>query len=280
MPLSLLVVASETPDQQAARRRRSGMASHETYVQTLKQMVPDARIGSVCCVDGSDAPSDGMLRAQDGVLFAGSPIQMHEDTPEVRAAAAFMARVFAVGVPTFGSCAGLQIAAVVAGGTVRPFDGAMEAGFARRILPTPAGSDHPMLAGRPGTWDAPAMHSALVDRMPMGGTILAMSDDTPVQAAEIRSGAGLFWGVQYHPELALTEIAEALCAQAETLIEQGLLRAKSDVDRYAEALKALEDDPSRRDLAWQLGVDAEVIETDRRRLEVANFLRHVGTMAT
>ena len=30
--------------------------------------------------------------------------------------------------------------------------------------------------------------------------VLARNVDTPVEAAEIRHGNGVFWGVQYHPE--------------------------------------------------------------------------------
>ncbi|RJK99935.1 hypothetical protein D3P06_14120 [Paracoccus aestuarii] len=50
----------------------------------------------------------------------GSPIQMHRDGAEARAAARFMTRVFEAGVPAFGSCAELQIAAVAAGGRTGP----------------------------------------------------------------------------------------------------------------------------------------------------------------
>mgnify|MGYP003646374396 CR=1 FL=1 len=276
MALHLLVVCSETPDQQEARRRRSGMASHETYAQTLRQMADDCVIEDVSCVDGPCALPHDRLRAFDGVVFAGSPIQMHEDTPEVRRAADFMTRVFAAGPPSFGSCAGLQIAAVAAGGTVRPRADEMQAGFSRGIVATPQGRGHPMLRGRPAAWDAPAMHSAMVDELPRGGIALAGTRETPVEAAEIRSGAGVFWGVQYHPELALTEIADALRGQAGFLVSQGLAADEASVDAYSDALDRLEESPSRRDLAWQLGLDAEVIDIAAHRREIANFLNWIG----
>ncbi len=276
MTLSLLVVASETPDQQAARRVRSGAASHETYAGTLRALRPGCAVASASCVDGSAMPD---LSAQDGIVFAGSPIQMHEDTAEVRAAAAFMAAVFEAGVPAFGSCAGLQIAAVAAGGTVRPREGEMEAGFARGIVATQAGRAHALLAGRPVSWDAPTMHSAQVDRMPEGGTVLARTAKVPVEAAEIRRGAGVFWGVQYHPEIALTEVGEALLGQSEALVGQGLAEDRGALDRYAGALRTLDGDPGRRDLAWQLGLDAEVLDAARRRLEIENFLRWIDGRA-
>ena len=273
MTLRLLVVASETADQQDARRRRSGQASHESYADALRQMVPGCDVARHCCVDGSSGPD---LARHDAVLFAGSPIQMHEGGAEARAAAGFAERIFASGVPSFGSCAGLQIAAGAAAGSSAPRGTGLEAGFARAIVVTEAGRLHPMLAGRPLAWDAPAMHSSVVDRLPPGAMVLARAEGTPVEAVEIRSGQGTFWGVQYHPELALREIADALRAQADDIVGEGLARDDAAVARYADALDALDAEPDRRDLLWQLGIDGEVTEPGRRRREIANFLRHVA----
>lgn len=268
MTLSLLVVASETPDQMDQRRARSGAASHETFADTLRALDADVAIADANCVTGTDLSASD-LAGFDGILYAGSPIQMHEGGPEARAAAAFAAAVFASGTPSFGSCAGLQIATAAAGGTTRARPEGLEAGFARGIV---ALADHPMLAGRPCAWDAPAMHSSEVDRPAPGTTVLARAPDTPVEAAEIRSGPGVHWGVQYHPELALWEIADALEASAQTLVSQGMARDEAAARGFADTVRTLDRDPSRRDLAWQIGVGAEVTDRRRRGREIVNFL--------
>ena len=187
-----------------------------------------------------------------------------------------MVAVFASGVPSFGSCAGLQIAAVAAGGTVKPRPEEMEAGFARNVVATEAGRAHPLLRGRPDAWDAPAMHATVVDRLPPGATVLARAKGTPVEAAEIRSGPGTFWGVQYHPEIPPAEIADALRRQAKGMIRQGLARDRAAIERYADMLEAVDRDPGRRDLAWQLGLDEEVLDPRRRTVEIRNFLAQAG----
>ena len=282
MTLSLLVVASETPDQQAARRARAGQASHETFAETLRRLDPDVDILHVSCV--TDAPpsggasmrealTTGRMAGLSGVLFAGSPIQMHEETAETRAAAAFMERVYASGVPSFGSCAGLQMAAVGAGGTVKPREDGMEAGFARGIVACEP--DHPLVRGRPLTWDALAMHSSEIDRLPSGMTVLARTRATPVQAAEIRSGEGVHWGVQYHPELSPGEIAGALRRAAGTLAQSGLAPDRGALERHAAMIEALGAGPARRDLAWQMGVQVEIADETWRTVEIANFLAHL-----
>jgi GMP synthase (glutamine-hydrolysing) len=277
-PLSLrfLILASETPDQREARRREVGASSDETYAETLRAIEPGLSCDTLSCVDGDAPPSVEALRAFDGIVLSGSPIQMQEETPETRSAAAFMARVFEAGTPAFGSCAGLQIASVAAGGRCKTRSPRMEAGFVRGIVATEAGRTHPLLAGRPLAWDAPAMHSSEVATLPDGATILAGTRTTPVQAVEIRRGAGTFWGVQYHPELSLADIAAALRRQADDLLEEKLVLDEAALEAHAARIDALDREPDRRDLAWQLGLDREVTEPARRMRELRNFIAHVA----
>lgn len=272
MSLHLLVVASETPDQAEARRRSVGAASHETYASTVRSLTDDASIDFLSCVDGSRTPSPPELSRYDGIFFAGSPIQMHEDTEESRSAARFATDVFESGTPAFGSCAGLQIAAVAAGGTCKPRETTMEAGFARGITATEAGRDHPLLRGRPVVWDAPAMHSSIIGTMPAGGVVLARTKSTPIQAAEIRSRNGIFWGVQYHPELTIAEIAASLRRQADDLIAQDMARDSTAIEDYAALLDELHNDAARRDIAWRIGIDDEITDAKKRTSELRSFL--------
>jgi GMP synthase (glutamine-hydrolysing) len=89
---------------------------------------------------------------------------------------------------------------------------------------------------------------------------------------EIRQGESVFWGVQYHPELSLEEVAPALRRQADVLLKDGLARDRGALEAFAGLVEALAEAPDRRDLAWQLGLDAQVTETKLRRLELRNFI--------
>jgi len=274
--LHVLIAESETPDEREARRERAGKSSGETYAATLEQMNPGIEVTRVAPAD-DDArivPPDEIAR-YDAVFLTGSPLHVYADTPEVRRQLAFMRAVFASGTPSFGSCAGLQLAVAAAGGRVRKMPEQMEAGIARRITPSAAGRHHPLLAGRPAAWDAPAIHGDEVEALPDGATLLAGNAVTNVQAAEIRHDRGIFWGVQYHPELAPCEIASALRRQASSLVEAGLARDDDAVERRAALLDALEAEPDSRTIAWELGVDREFADAQRRRTEIANFIRHL-----
>ncbi|MEG8040397.1 type 1 glutamine amidotransferase [Sphingomonas sp. LR60] len=273
-----LIAQSENPKEREARRAHTGQSSGESYADTLGQMMPGATI-EICQPADDDSPTftADQLGDYDAVFLTGSPLHVYDDTPEVRRQLAFMRAVFAAGTPSFGSCAGLQVAVAAAGGTVRKMPERMEAGLSRRIVATAEGREHPLLAGRAATWDAPAIHGDEVESLPPGATRLAGNAVTQVQAAEIRHDKGVFWGVQYHPELSLQEIAIALRRQADGLVEAGLAESPEEVEERADVFAALHDTPERRSLRWRLGVDGELADTDARRREIANFL---GALAT
>lgn len=274
--LNFLIAESEPPRAREKRRQSVGRSSGETYESLLEHIAPGAEWTRVQPADeGGSAVSVADLGGFDAVFVTGSPLHLYEDTPECRRIIDFMRAVFASGTPAFGSCAGLQVATVAAGGRVRAMGERREAGFARRIFPTDAGRDHPLLAGRPGAFDAPAIHTDEVSELPPGAVLLASNGTTSVQAAEIRSGQGVFWGVQYHPEISLFEVAAALRRQSGDLIEHGLAPDEHSVEQHAALVEALHDAPDRRDLAWQLGLDEEVTVPRKRAIEIHNFVEHL-----
>ncbi len=274
-----LVAQSELPEERAARRERTGKSAGESYAATLVQMVPGAEITIIAPAD-ADARTytPGELAEFDAVFLTGSPMHVYEQRPEVDRQLAFMRAVFASRVPSFGSCAGLQVAVVAAGGHVRKMPERIEAGVARRITATEAGRDHPLLAGRPAAWDAAAIHGDEVEELPPGAILLAGNGVTRVQAAEINFDGGTFWGVQYHPELSLEEIATALRSQSSDLIEAGLAGTERDVLDHAALLDALHADPQQRSVRWALGVDDELAEEANRRREITNFLNGLAAV--
>ena len=256
------------------RRQSVGRSSGETYVDILLSLAPGAQCDRIKPVDaGAGLPAGTSLGGYDGVFLTGSPLHLYKETPETRRTVEFMRAVFAAGTPSFGSCAGLQVATVAAGGTVRQNARGYEAAFARRITPTEQGCCHPLLAGRPASYDAPAVHTDEVETLPKGAVLLASNRVTQVQAAEIGYDGGMFWGVQYHPEIGLDEVAGALRRQVDGLIEAGLALSRTEVEAYAAEVDALHREPGRRDVAWRLGLDDQITDKDQRLAEVRNFIK-------
>jgi GMP synthase (glutamine-hydrolysing) len=180
--------------------------------------------------------------------------------------------IFRAGVPFFGSCWGLQVAAVAAGGEVRLNPKGRELGIGRKITLTDAGRAHPMHRGRPLSFDAPTVHMDEVAIPPGDIAITAANRLAPVQAAEIRWQGGVFWGVQYHPEYTLQDVAWTLSRYNGRLIEEGFYANPDELRAHVGGLEALHADPSQTGLAWRLGIDADILDPKQRLAEIANWI--------
>jgi GMP synthase (glutamine-hydrolysing) len=164
---------------------------------------------------------------------------------------------------------------VAADGDVRQNLAGREVGFARRLTPTDPGRSHFLLAGRPAAFDAPAIHLDIVTALPGDCTVLATNAMSAVQAAEIRLNGGVFWGVQYHPEFSLGELAVILGRRTEILVREGFCKTPEDAASYVADLAALHEAPGNFSLAWRHGVDAEVLDPERRTREIRNFVEYL-----
>ena len=264
----------------AARARHvaaTGRTSAESYAAVVSDLPHESRCRLVSPAD-ADADLPAGLSDFDGMIVTGSTLKVSQDSPAVRRQCELMRAAFAAGLPVFGSCWGVQVAAVVAGGRAGESPHGPEYGFARAVTRTREAGDHALLAGRPAAWDAPAIHSDAVLEPPPGSRVLAGNRVLGVQAIEIRHGAGWFWGTQYHPELDLDELAAMLRLCDAALVEAGLTEDAGAVARYAGEIAALHGDDAgvKRRLAWRHGLGPEVLEARLRRREIGNFLARLS----
>lgn len=275
MALRFLVIEGNTRGARQAHRDAYGRTLSESYAEVIQGIEPD----SVCDIafptdEGANLPDAAGLESYDGIVLTGSHLNIYDRTPDILRQVDLMRAVYASRTPSFGSCWGLQVAAVAADGDVRPNPLGREVGIARRIAATEAGRGHPLLDGRPAAFDAPAIHLDMVTALPGDCTVLAGNAVSPVQAAEIRQDGGVFWGVQYHPEFSLSELSAILSRRTDMLVREGFCRTADEAIAYTQDLTALDADPSRFDLAWRHGIDAEVLDPGRRTREIRNFIEH------
>lgn len=270
--LRLLVADGNERAGRARHVRLCGKTSAETYAGVLRALAPDAACDLLAPADADAALPPG-LAAYDGLVFTGSTLRVAEGGPAVIRQVELMRAALAQGVPVFGSCWGVQVAATLAGGEARENPRGPEYVFARNLAPSAAGREHPLLAGRPPAYDAPAIHSDAVVVPPPGSTVLAGNGRLDVQAIALDYEGGTFWGTQYHPELDLDEVAAMLRLSAREIVGAGFCADEAVVEAHARALRDLHDDPAgHADLAWRFGLGPEVLETVRRRREIGNFL--------
>ena len=273
--LRLLVIEGNV---KAARDRAipsGGRVPSAAYGDLLRALSPAGTVVDVCypADPGANIPGRDGIDGYDGVAITGSALNIYEGGPAVESQIELAREVFRTAVPAFGSCWGLQLGTVAAGGTVRRNPRGREIGIGRRIEVNEAGHAHPLFVGKPRVFDAITVHLDEVETLPAGATVLATNGWSSVQAAEIVTpGGGGFWGVQYHPEFTFGEIAAVFRRYGEIPIREGLFRDEADKAAYVADLMILEADPADRALSWKYGIDESVLDPALRTRELKNWI--------
>ena len=257
------------------RARQSAALGYDTgtgYTRILKRLMPDLECDIIRPADAAPAlPSGVSLANYDGVTITGSALNIYNGGGAIERQIEIAKAVFEAGVPFFGSCWGLQIAVVAAGGVVRKNPRGREFGFARRILLNEAGRAHPLFAGKPAVFEAPTIHRDEIESLPPGAVTLA-SNDMGLQAAAFTHGRTSFWGVQYHPEYDYIDIAAAAERYGRTLVDEGLFRDEPALHEFSLELRQLQSQPAESALLWKYGLGPSMANEAVRLLEIRNWL--------
>jgi len=236
-------------------------------------------------------PSD--FESFDAVAWTGCSLSiLAAEDPKVIRQLKLAKHFFHVGLPQFGSCWAVQIAATAAGGKCDKNPRGREMGIGRKIYLTPDGRHHPMYAGKQSAFDVFTSHEDEVVKLPPNALVLAQNNWSGVQAAVVHYAEGEFWGVQYHPEYDLKELAMLTKARTVKLTNMGFFKSSSDAQEYVDELMDIHNSiqnhgpealqkyfvspPAasliRRDLMWKLGIDSDVLLESIRCREVENWL--------
>jgi GMP synthase (glutamine-hydrolysing) len=268
----ILVIDGNEAATRAKHVSVGGTDSGEGYKATLARLRVDIESDIVRPADEEPKLPVGVaLGDYHGAVITGSALNVYSREPAVQRQIELTKAVFAAGVPCFGSCWGLQVGVTAAGGAVVRNPRGREFGFARRIMLTSGGRDHAMFQGKPEVFEACTVHVDTVESLPPNSTPLA-HNDMGLQAAEIRLPKTTFWGVQYHPEYSIAEIAAMARRYREVLIRDGLARNSEDLDGLAADLVEFNDKPDDARLAWRFGVGPSVTDANLRLAEIRNWL--------
>jgi GMP synthase (glutamine-hydrolysing) len=129
-----------------------------------------------------------------------------------------------------------------------------------------------MFKGKAPVFDAACIHYDEVIRMPEGATLLASNAHSEIQAAVIPLGSREVWAVQYHPEFDLRQLVQLYTLYAEDMVAQGFFADMAELVAYRDKLAALAANPADPGLAWQLGVDEDVLDDRTRRAEILAWI--------
>ena len=269
----LLVIEGNSPESLSEHVAVGGTPAHQGYSNLLRELMPGAIVDTAHPGDlTATLPEGESLEGYDGIAITGSSLHVYEGGPAVTRQIDLVRAAMATGTPLLGSCWGLQVITTAAGGSVRKNPQGREIGFGRRIRLTDAGRKHPMYAGKLDVFNAPTVHLDEVETLAPGMTVLATNTVSAVQSAEIRTNGSVAWGVQYHPEYPLREVAAIVRRIGTRLIQEGFFADEIDMKSYASDLDVLDRDPGCKRLVWRHGISQNILDKKLRVSEVANWI--------
>jgi len=265
-----ILIMEGNPRERRERTLELGIrTSSAIYAEAIHAHFPELDIDVIYGADpDASLPENRKLSDYAGFVVSGSALHAYDTDFAVTNQIDILRQAANVGLPILGSCWGLQIAAVAAGGEVSYHPKGREVGIGRTIIVNPAGRAHPMLRARGAAFDAPCIHYDEVTRLPDTATLLASNAHSNVQAAIIPLGKTKIWAVQYHPEFDLRHLADLYALYADDMIAQGFFANKVVLERYCNDVMTLHKEPDNFGLAWQLGVDEAIINDTDRRSEI------------
>ena len=244
------------------------------YRRILERIEPDASVDVIHPADAEPAlPPIKTLTRYHGAVWTGSNLSvLDRQNASIGRMLELVGKLLEAGVPNFGSCFALQIAAVATGGRCAESPRGREFGVSRKIQLSSEGRAHPLYRGKPHVFDAFTSHADEVVELGRGARLLASNEWSRVQGAEIEDGPASFWAIQYHPEYDCHEIASLCRLRRDDLVLQGCFASADEADRYSEDLETLHEDPERSDLAQALDLGDALLDEELRTLEVRNWL--------
>ena len=155
--MNFLIIDGYSEKSRAALQAAGMRLAWQLYAEMLQSSVPDAHYDVFHPSDeGAQFPGAPELEKYDGIMWTGADLTInHTHVPSIVAQITLAQDAYEVGVPSCGSCWGIQMAAVAAGGTVEPNPKGREMGIGRKIVLTDEGRDHPMMTGKPALPPAP-----------------------------------------------------------------------------------------------------------------------------
>jgi len=270
----LLVCEGNTAELRANQVEAGGVAMSDGYAEVLRTLLPGAVVDICYPADpGANLPIGG-LESYDGVAITGSALNVYDPEPEVTRQIELTREILKSKTPLFGSCWGLQVITAAAGGVVRVNPRGRELSIARKVSLTPEGRAHPMYHGKASVFDAVAVHLDEVEVLAPGMTVLAENGMSAVQAVEFTIDGATAWGVQYHPEFSLRDMAAIVRRYGRRLIKEGFFADEAARDAYISDLDTLDREPTNKPVAWRNGMDETVLDPAVRTVEIANWITH------
>lgn len=269
----LLIMEGNTRARQAEAAAMGVPAASDIYSRAIHAYFPDIVLDVIHAAERGAGLKAGVSYGDyDGLVISGSGLHACDTDFAVRNQIDLLCAFARTGKPVLGSCWGLQIAAIAAGGKVRKSPRGREVGVARKITLNEAGRVHRFFTGKPNVFDALCVHYDEVDTLPDKAVVLSANRHSAIQSAIIPLEKSHIWAVQYHPEYDLAQIAMTLRFYQSAMIKDGFFKTIADFDAYLAKLDILVKNPQDKACRWQLGLDETILDERLHRAEIINWI--------
>ncbi|WP_164549770.1 type 1 glutamine amidotransferase [Altericroceibacterium xinjiangense] len=277
----LVLLEGNTAEKRALGAKLGVRSSSAIYAEAILRHFPTLELDVLNGADEGAALPDGRgWTNYDGLVITGSSLHAYDPHFAVTNQIDLVREAAETGIPIFGSCWGLQIAAMAAGGMVEYNPRGREVGIARKILPNEHGRDHPMFTLKGRVFDAPCIHYDEVTRLPENAKLLASNSHSAIQAAVIPVGKSAVWAVQYHPEFDLLQLLQLYRLYSGDMVKEGFFASEAEMEAYLDKLERLTENPGDMGLRWQLGIDEDILDDRIRNGEIIAWIEHEVLRAT
>jgi len=235
----LLIIEGNTDEDSLSIEKFKGLSYVPLFTKAIKS-IGDYEIDALYPTrEDFKQVSIEELKKYDGILWTGSALSVNESAKYVDPQILLCKNAFESHVPIYGSCWGLQVAVVAAGGKVSAFKKGYEVGIMKELNVTKEGKEHYLFKNKSGAISSFCVHRDYIEELPTNSTLLASNEFCPVQALEINYKGGIFVGVQYHPEFDSAQMLSTYKRLEKKLIQSGYFKNN---DEYKNEIRALEEE--------------------------------------
>jgi len=240
----------------------------------LQKYIPECNVDIIFTDDYKlMLPSGIHVNKYDGYIWTGSNLYDYNKNPIIKKQVELLQSIFEEGIPCYGSCWGIQLACVVAGGKVKKNKNGFEWNIARNIKKV--NKQSLLLKGKPDTYDGLVFHEYEISKVPKNSIISSIGNHTSVQSLEINCKKGTFWGTQYHPEYNLYELNRWSITRAKYLVECDFFKEEKEVQKYVKKADTLYYNPKLTKLKKELNISRSILDDIIRQQELRNWIDYL-----
>jgi len=216
-------------------------------------------------------PLGTSLNDFDGIVWTGSSLNIYDLTPPIKNQIEFAKETLKFKSKIFGSCWGLQVNVVAAGGSVKKSPNGREMIFARDIQINEDGKKHYMYQGKNEKFDALCSHLDEIETTPENSLLLSGNPHSKIQALSFKKSEAEFWGTQYHPEFNFKILSKIITARKSLLVSEKIFKD----DDHANKTIAVMDDCINDKSKEYFNIGSDILDKNIRNIELNNWINFI-----